>query len=623
MYGFLPLQYRPGSARDLTHFAAQNTWWDMDKVRFNNGLIEKIGGWAKVFTDTIYGIPRSLKEWVRLDGEVHLSFGTTEKYYTFVGGMVYDITPLRTTTNPLGSDPIDTTNTSTTVEVTDTAHGAGVGDWVTISGATAVGGISADTLNAEHKITEVPDANTFRFEVASAATSTATGGGSSVVAAYQIRVGTDQTIFGSGWGAGGWGEDGWGDPSTTTVAGQFGPRLWSQDNYGEDLIFCDRDLGIYYYDVTNPSTRAVAIEDLAGASNAVTIAREISVSSTARHVIAYGCDSLANPGVQDKLLIRWSDSENVADWTPNTDDTSGSIRIEYGTEIITHLETRQDTLVWTDSSVHSFQYVGGLAVYGSRLLSATTTIVGPNSKAAIGDVVYWMGRGKFFVYNGQVRSLPCPVQDFVFNDFNDDQRLKVFAGSNQKFGEIIWFYPSANSDENDRYVVYNYEEDVWYFGSMERSCWLDRGRVGYPIAGSPDLEVFYQEYEYNDGSVNPPAAIPAYAETAPIDIDEGYQMMRVKKFIADMHFESDGLGDTSPQVTLTLKGYNYPGSPVLSTQTGTVSSSTLGTVQAFTTTLPFSMRARMVTLRIESSGKGFFWRMGLPRLEARINGRKE
>ena len=608
----LPIQIKPGIVRDSTHYANKGGWWDCNWVRFRNGFPEKMGGWSTDLQETFQGACRSLINWTTNNGLNRTGFGTNLKYYILTGGNYSDITPIRETvtlTNPF------TTDGKATVVVSDTAHGALQNDFVTFSGSSAVGGIPAGDLNKEHQITEIINADSYKIVVSTAATSSTTGGGT-VTAVYQVNTGLDTYVPGVGWGAGTWSRNGWGTASNTpTVGTQIG--LWSNALFGEDLIINQRGGGIYYWSASTPNDRAINITALPYASNAPTIATEVLVSDVDRHVIALGCNQLGESD-QDFLNIRWSDTESAANWTPDSTNTAGGFRLSNGTRIVTGLRTRQEVLVWTDSAIYSMQYIGAPYVFNLNLLSGYTNISGPKAKIVVNDVVYWMGRDQFYIYNGRVSVLPCPVRDYIFSRLNIDQIEKVYAASNVAYNEIIWLYPSTNSNENDSYVVFNYVENVWYFGSISRTAWLDRTFGQYPTATDPNGNYYYHEFGFDDGSTNPPSAIDAYIESSPIEIATGNDFMFVRHAIPDLTFRSSTA--TSPVVTFIMEAQQQPGGPYSGEQSKNVTKTGSYPVDQFTEKLYTRIRCRSLIFRVESDQTGVGWRIGTPRIMASTDG---
>ena len=634
------LQFQPGINRESTSYSNEGGWFDGDKIRFRAGFPEKIGGWTKVSVKSFLGTCRALHPWNALDLSNYIGVGTHLKYYIEEGQGFYDITPIRATTSA-GDVTFSATNGSSTITVADTAHGAVVGDFVTFSGAASLGGnITANVLNQEYRITEIVSANGYKISARTAGTSVSditvdgqysptlvnanssdTGnGGSSVVGAYQINVGLDTSVFGTGWGAGTWSRQGWGDAAVIDPVKDT-LRIWEHDNFGEDLVLNVHNGNIFYWDKTNGlGTRAVALNTLAGASGTPTIATKVIVSDVDRHVIAFGCDPLTNIGVQDPLLIRFSDQENAADWTPTTTNTAGDLRLGSGSKIVTAVETRQQILVFTDVSLHAMQYVGPPFTFGINMISENITIRSPIAVAAVEDTVYWMGKNEFYVYNGGVQTLPCSVRDYVFSDFNTQQAEKAFASVNSSFSEIWWFYPSSSSDNNDRYVVYNYLQNIWYYGTLTRTAWVDRGVEENPIAASRDGYLYNHEIGFDDGSTSPVTAISAYIESSQFDLGDGEQFSFVKRLIPDLTFRSSTA--STPTANFTLKARNFPGGVYLQTDAKSVEKTASVPVEQFTQDAHVRLRGRSMAIRVDSSITGTGWRLGSPRIDVRSDGRR-
>lgn len=688
------LQFTPGVQHDGSRYSSSGSWTDADKVRFRAGAPEKIGGWQQAVLAQFLGTCRHLFAFSDLAGSYYLGIGTELKYYIERGGSMYDITPIRATITQ--SNPFTTTNASNNVLVTIPSHGASIGDFVTFSGASAVGGL---TLNGEYQITNVPTSATFNITAASAATSSATGGGS-VTAVFQINTGPNDTLYGNGWGAGTWGGilptssatftgsisgttltvtsvvsgtlavgqlitgsgvsasppgssatyitalgtgtgatgtyvvsvsqtvasttmnaltgTGWGGSSNTTVSGTR-LRLWSSDNYGQDLVLNPRDAAIYYWaNAGGLGTRAVLLSSLAGAADVPAVSRQIIVSDLDRKVIAFGCTDIVT-GVQDRLLIRWSDTENPAVWTPTETNSAGGIRIPTGSEFMTALETKQETLVWTDDSVHSLRYIGAPFEY-SIVRVGVTSLVAPNAVVAANDVVFWMGQNGFFQWDGRLGGLPCSVKDFVFNDINWNQAEKITAGSNMSYNEVWWFYPSADSNENDRYVAYNYNERVWFVGSIVRTAWIDRSIEDYPRAAATDGYIYFHEIGQDDGSTNPYSPILAYVESAPIEIGQGEQFGFAWRMIPDLDFRNSSA--PNPMVDFVLETQDFSGSNFSQTANNNTTLTATLPIAQFTNQTYFRLRGRMITLRVQSTGVGVAWRLGVPRIDVRADGRR-
>jgi len=532
--------------------------------------------------------------------------------------------------------------TCCTLSVTDSdGHGALENDFVTFSGAATLGGvIIADVLNQEYQVTHVVSATVFQIEARAvttiaeitttsglnptfvfANTSDSGNGGGSSVGAYQINTGLDTSVQGTGWGAGTWGRGAWDSASDLTAGGNT-LRIWSHDNFGEDLLMNVRDEGIFYWDKTNGvTTRAVSLASLGvAADNIPTIAKQVLVSDKDRHIIAFGCDPETAIGTQDPLLIRFGSQESLTDWSAKATNTAGDLRIGSGSEIVTAVETRQQVLVFTDVSLHAMQFLGPPFTFGINTISENITTASPLCAIAVNDNVFWMGREEFYVYAGAVNKLPCTVKDFVFSDFNEQQIQKVTAANNSSFSEIWWFYPSASSDENDRYVVFNYEQKVWYFGTLDRTVWIDRGVDALPIAASPDHYLYVHESGFDDGSTAPASAIAANIESSQIDLGDGDQFAFLSRIIPDITFR-DSTANT-PTATFTLGVRNFPGGKYLETDADVVDKTASTPVEQFTKEVRTRLRGRSFNLKVESTGTETTWRLGTPRVEVRPDGRR-
>jgi hypothetical protein len=627
------LQFRPGINREITSYSNEGGWVDCDKVRFRFGYPEKLGGWEKYSSSTYLGSARSLHNWIALDGSNYLGVGTHLKYYIEEGTAFNDITPLRSTT-AAGDVTFSATDGSATITVSDTAHGAFENDFVTFSGASSLGGnITAAILNAEHQVVSVVDADSFTITVSATANSSDSGnGGSSVVGKYQINVGLDTTVGGTGWGAGTWGRDGWGEAASGGVTTTTEIRLWSHDNFGEDLLINPRDSGIYYWDKTNNlSTRAVELSTRTGTKTSVPqVAKQVLVSDQDRHVIAFGSDGVGanssatqGDGVQDPLLIRFSSQEDPIDWWPTATNTAGDLRLGSGSTFVQAVETKREILVWSDTALHSMRFIGPPFTFGLQQLSSNITIMGPNAAVATEDTVFWMGIDNFYIYAGQTAQLPCTVKDKVFLDFNLSQTDKVVAGINSEFGEVTWFYPSDTNSvanggdgENDRYVTYNYNEKVWYYGALERTAWLDRGTRSYPVAAANGY-LYNHEFGYNDDG----SEMNSYIESAAIDIGDGDKFVKIRRVVPDLTF--DGSTNLSaPQATFTVKAKNFPGSDFGTSVSGDAVRTSTTPVEQFTNQLHVRARGRSFALRVESDALGSKWKLGSPRIDIREDGKR-
>ena len=636
------LEFRPGINRESTSYSNEGGWFDSEKIRFRAGYPEKIGGWLRYSDSAFLGDCRGLHPFVGLDGTKYIGVGTHLKYYINQGGSFNDITPVRLTTSA-GDATFSATNGSSTLTVTENGHGAVVGDFVTFSGAATLGGlITADVLNQEYQIASIVDTNSYTIEAREVATissitttsglnptavtanSSDTGnGGGSVVATYQTNVGLQVSIEGTGWGAGVYGRGTWNSNADVSIS-TTSMRIWTHDNFGEDLIINVRDGIIGYYDTSGGlNNRAVLLKDVSGADTTPTIAKKVIVSDRDRHVIAFGCDPQTNIGTQDPLLIRFSSQESITDWAATATNTAGDLRIGSGSQIITAVETRREIIVFTDVSLHSMQFIGPPFTFGITAISENITIAGPLSPVAVEDAVFWMGVNEFYVYKGGVQRIPCSVKDFVFSDINREQIEKVTAGVNSSFAEVWWFYPSADSTENDKYVIYNYEQKIWYFGSLARTFWMDRGIYEFPIAAGTDHYLFNHENGFDDGSTVPASAISSHIESSQIDIGDGDKFLFISKVIPDITFRNSP--DSTPTATFTLKTRNFPGGSYLQTSDSSVARTAQETstvVEQFTNQANIRLRGRSFALRVASTDTEIGWRLGSPRIEVRQDGRR-
>ena len=712
---FNKLTFKSGIISDTTPYSNEGGFVDCDKIRFRLGFPEKIGGWVKQSLNTFQGSARRIFNWVALDGSDLLGIGTHLKYYIEEGQIFNDITPIRSTTGA-GDITFAASNGSTTITVTDPAHGANENDFVTFSGASSLGGnITATILNAEFQITSLISSNAYEITSSIAANSSDTGnGGGSVVGAYQINTGLDNTVGGTGWGAGQWsgttsgalatqlaealdasetaidvdsatginagdlilieeelitvgtissntlgtgggpstrgasGTDaathadnilvrlatgnadsandfvGWGNAASVTVSGAQ-IRLWSHDNFGEDLIINARDGGIFYWDKTNGfSTRAVELSTRAGTKTSVpTIAKQILVSDQDRHLIAFGCDGLGasasatqGDGIQDPLLIRFSSQENPIDFFPTTTNTAGDLRLGGGSEFVQAVETKEQILVYTNKTLHSMRFIGPPFTFGIKELSKNITIMSSYSAIAIDDSVYWMGVDTFYLYNGQTQQLPCSVKDKVFLDLNIEERDKVHVGANTEFGEVIWFYPSASSTEIDKYVIYNYIENVWYFGTLARQAWLDRGIRSLPLATGGQY-LFNHETGFDDDG----SAMTAFVESAPLALGQADRFGFVNSIIPDVSFS--GSTSVNPTVDFTVKARTHNGSGFTQTDdNNTAQRSATTPVEVYTNKLDLRIRGRTFALRVESTSLGTKFKLGSPQVNVVQDGRR-
>ena len=609
----MPLQkilFKPGVNRENTRYTTEGGWYECDKVRFRQGTPESIGGWQRISDNTYLGVCRSLWNWVTLDNNNLLGVGTNLKFYIELGGAYNDITPIRTVT-VLGTDPFMGDGT-TTVTVTAPSHGCITGDFVTFSGVT---GAYSALLDDEFQLTIVDD-NSYTITTSSVVAAGATGG-AAVSASYQINTGPSFELPLTGWGAGGWGVGTWGVGGTTPTA----IRLWSQANFGEDLVFGPRGGGIYYWDATTGITaRAVSLDSLAGASDVPTAQNTIFVSDTSRFVFAFGCNDYGSATL-DPMLIRWSDQENVVNWTPAATNQAGSLRLSHGSEIVTALQTRQEIIAFTDSSVYSLQYLGPPLVWGSQLLGDNISIIGPNAAVVASGVVYWMGVDKFYAYDGRVQTLNCDLRRYVFQDFNPLQAAQVYAGTNEGFNEVWWFYCSADATQNDRYVVYNYLENIWYYGTLGRSAWLDSGLRDYPMGATYSNNIVNHEQGLDNNQDGTALPLNAYISSSEFDIQDGHQFGFVWRVLPDLTFGDSTA--TDPFVNMTLYGlYNSGSGAVNSANQDVLRGNTYVITEEFTGQIYTRVRGRQMIFKISSDTLGTAWQLGAPRIDIRADGRR-
>jgi len=606
---------KPGINKEGTSYSNEGSWFDCDKVRFRQGRPEKIGGWIKTSLNSYLGSGRRLHQWVALDSDQFLGLGTNLKLYLKQGNTFNDVTPIRaTTTNGI---VFAATNGSSTITATDSNHGAGAGDFVTIAGAVSLGGlITANVLNQEYEIVSVPSVNTYTFiakdtdEDTVTANSSDTGnGGSGVDGAYQLNVGADNFTNGLGFGSGYWNQSSWGG-GVNSFTSQL--RLWTIDNFGQDMIVNPRGGGIFYWVKSDGvSTRSINFTALSGASDVPTTANQILVSEIDRHVICLGANTIGTT-TQDPMLVRWSNQEDAAMWTPKTDNTAGSLRLSAGSEIIGGIRTRQEIAIFTDNAIYSMQYIGPPFIFGINLVTEGVSMVSPQAAINANNAIYFMDQDNFYVYSGGVQSLPCSVRAYVFDDFNYGQTWKVHATRNAQFNEVTWFYCSSNSLEIDKYVTYNYLEQTWTIGTMARTAWIDAGSsTDTPIgAGSSGSTTNYL-YDQETGSNDDGSAMTAYIESADFDAGDGNQFMHIKRLIPDVAFIGT---DNNPELTYSIKTRDYPLGSLNTASTATITSNTgVAHVRA---------RARQMRLRVESVDANNRWRLGDTRFDIKEDGRR-
>lgn len=633
----MPLQktlFKPGVNRENTRYTTEGGWYECDKIRFRQGNPEKIGGWTRFNANTFLGVCRSLWNWITLGGANLVGVGTNLKFYICLGGAYYDITPLEAGAPVVLNGPFAAVTTppfSSTITVTDAAHGRVTGDFVTFANVTSPGGLGGNiteaVLEQEYQITVV-NANTYTFEAKSPTTglpvlsnaSDTGNGGAAVQAYYQINVGPATQVPLVGWGAGGWGSGVWG----TSASAPIPLRLWNQYNYGEDLLYGPRGAGLYYWDFSaGTGTRGINITTV-GDADTPTVQNYFTVSDVSRFVIVFGTNDYGS-AVLDPMLIRWSDQEDYTTWTPAATNQAGSVRLSHGSEIITAIQTRQEIVVFTDSAVYSLQYLGPPVVWGTQLLGDNISIVGPNAVSVASGVMYWMGIDKFYRYDGRVQTLNCDLRRFVFNDFNFEQNLQVFSGTNEGFNEIWWFYCSANSTTVDKYVVYNYLENTWYYGTLARTAWLDSGLLDFPIAATYLNNIVQHEDGIDDNSTATPTAIESYISSSEFDIGDGHNFGFVWRILPDLTFSNSTVSSTNqqPQVNMTLYGlYNSGSGSVDNAGQAVVKGTTYVITEEFTGQIYTRVRGRQMIFKIASTQLGTTWQLGAPRIDIRQDGRR-
>ena len=611
------IQFAPGVNKEGTEYTADAGWFDSDKVRFRKGRPEKIGGWRKFAEDSFLGICRSIHDWASLESIKYIALGTNLKFYIAEGSGFNDVTPLRATTSA-GDVTFAATNGSSTITVTDTAHGAVVNDFVTFSDAASLGGnIIAAVLNQEYQIATVPTTSTYTIEAkdtsgdsVTANASDSGNGGSSVVGAYQINTGLNTFVSGTGWGAEPWVSGTWGSSSSVASGNQL--RLWSQDNFGEDLILNVRGGGVYYWDESSGTgARAVNITSLSGASNVPTIALQVMVSDTDQHVIAFGVNPIGSSTI-DPLFVRFSDQENVADWTPTATNTAGGVRINSGSEIIGAVQTRQEILIWTDVSLHSMRFIGAPFIFEFTRLSSDVSMISPNAAVNARGVVYFMDRRNFYVYNGSVQPVPCSVKEHVFSNLNQDQAFKVFAAENTDYNEVSWFYPvGSGNTEITNYVTFNYEENLWSVGTLARGSWVGGTTRQYPLAATAVDGGSNYLYEHEVGYDADGEAMTAFIESGDLELAEGEFFMFMSRIVPDFTFNGS---QTDASANIVIKGSDFPLETEATLSTSTITPSS---TQSYVRN-----RARHSIVRVESSGAGYGWRLGALRFDMRPDGRR-
>ncbi len=624
--------FKPGVNKENTRYTTEGGWYECDKVRFRQGSPEVIGGWEQISSNRFLGVCRSLFNWVTLGGLNLIAVGTHLKYYIERGAQYYDVTPLRATTTA-GDVTFAATTGSSVITVTDINFGSQAGDFVTFTFASSLGGnITANVLNQNYQIQAVLTVDTYTIIAKDPVTGAAVqanasdigDGGLATVGAYEIPVGAETEVPFTGWGAGAWSSGDWGIGGTTNEL----IRLWTQSNFGEDLVMNYRGGPLFYWNSSagTSNNRAVLLSSLPNATDVPTIANKVFVSDTYRFVMAFGCNDYGSATL-DPMLIRWTDQESAVNWTPSATNQAGSIRLSEGSEIITCIQSRQEIIVFTDAAVYSLQYLGASAgVWGATILGSNISIVSPNCVSVASGVTYWMGIDKFYFYDGRVQTLPCDLRRYVFNDINLGQSAQIISGTNEGFTEVWWFYCSANSDTIDKYVIYNYGEKAWYYGTLARTAWLDSGLQDYPIAATYTHNLVEHENGTNDNETGTPAPINAYIASSEFDIDDGHNFGFIWRMLPDITF--DGSTASIPTATFTLLPLKNSGSGITNPEsTGGNNSANVNRtatipIEAFTGQVYTRVRGRQLIFRVESNELNTTWQLGAPRIDIRPDGRR-
>ena len=625
------LNFKPGINKEETDYSNEGGWVDGDKIRFRKGRVEKIGGWEKLSSDTLIGSARALHSWISLGGNKYLGIGTTNKYYIEEGGSYNDVTPVRKTST--NSITFAATDGSATITVTDSSHGAVTGDFVTFSSATSLGGnITATVLNQEYQISLVTGTNTYEIIAKDTSDATVTAnssdsgnGGSGTDGVYLLNSGLDVFVESTGWGVGTWGAGAWGSATALSDTNQL--RLWTHDNYGEDLIINPRAGGIFRWVENNGlSTRAVDLSTTSGANLVPTKALQVITSETDRHLIVLGADPISGSsrtGTLDPMLIAFSDQENPLEFEPLSTNTAGSLRLSSGSSIIGGLKARQEILIWTATSLYSMNFIGPPLTFALNLINEGAGLIGPKAAANSPKGVFYMSKKGFYFYNGSVQKIPCSVQDHVFSDLDESQAFKCFAGLNEEFSEVWFFYPSSTDNETEisRYVIYNYEENSWSIGTLERYSWLAAGVLDKPLAAGEESTT-KRIYEHEKGFNNDESAMDGvFVESADIDISDGDRFVFLKRILPDILFVNDTGTSQNPAINVVVKRRDF-NNQTLSTDSTTqiTASSTFGSLRS---------RARQFVLRFESDDdntdsdkKNYKWRLGSTRVDIQPSGRR-
>lgn len=632
---FIALKFRPGLNRDQTNYSNEGGWYECDKIRFLSGFPQKIGGWQKQTPNSFLGTCREMWNWSTTFGDDFLAIGTELKLYIEVGGIFYDITPLQSTTSA-GDVTFSASNGSSTVTVFDTGSAASAGNYVQFSGAASLGGnITASVLNQTYQIATSINADAYTVIATDPATgdevvansSDSGSGGSSTIGKYQINTASSGGDYGYGFGTDTWGRSEWGLGGTEPIL--IKPRLWYYNNFNNDLVANIYEGAIYYWvrgSTTNPGTalltNAVLLSSLSGADSVPVKAGQILVSQNDEHLLVFGAVPYGStdPDDYDPLLIRWSNQSEPQNFAPSPTNSAGFLRLANGFRIVRALATRQEILVWTEGTLNSLQFTGNTDVFALQQLADNISIMSGRCCATANNVTYWMGKDKFYAYSGRVETLPCTLRQYVFQDFNYDAAFTTIAGTNEGFNEVWWVYPSANSSNPNRYVIYNYLEKIWYYGTIDRTAWLDSPLRSYPMSlntatGTTAGYLYSQEYGVDaDGS-----AMTSYIQSSDFDISDGEQFMLTRRMLPDINFNNSTANQ--PEVTLQVRPRNFPGSGFQSDAAD--SKRVIETsVDVYTDEVFIRARGRQIALKVTSDQLGVNWQLGVPRLDARTDGKR-
>jgi hypothetical protein len=621
------LQFKPGVNRDQGNYTNEGGWFACDKIRFRSGQPQKIGGWLKIVPQVLVGTCRQMFTWISSFSDNFMAVGTNKKLYLNAGSNIYDITPVQHTSTTLGAAPGPFTATSgsaiiTVSYATDTAYTPEVGNYVTFSGAVSLGGnITAAVLNASlgYEILSV-DGTGFTYTIQVSATANASDtskGGATVTAKYDIDTGPLINIYGYGWGAGAWGRGGWGSSSITPVT--IFQRDWFFDNFDDSLVANIRNGAPYYWIFDQIiTTRAVPLSSISGASDVPTEVMQLLVSQGSKHLLALGATPFGG-GSFDPLLIRWSSQDDPANFTPSPTNSAGFLRVSRGDRIIRGIPTRQEILIFTNATLNSLQFLGNTDVFGLQELSDNISIASPRSVIVISNVALWMGTDKFYTYSGRVDTLPCTLRNHVFENINFEQMDQIVCGTNEQWNEVWWHYPTANSQTNDAYVIYNYFDKIWYYGSLNRTAWNDSPLRPYPqaVGGADGSQYIYNQEQGVDDDLVPMAS---YIQSSDFDIVDGEQFLLIKRIIPDVDFTgSNRLTNTNPSVLVTMKPRNFPGSPYANSPSKNVVETSVDT---YTDQIFLRARARQIAIKVSSADIGVQWQLGSPRLDGRPDGKR-